>query len=136
MANTTWKQVVYDTADAYREANGTTDKIPVGQLAEKVRAGAGVPYEGDNPLTLGAEGHTFPPKTLLKEGLQIINGVNGEDLTETVTLQKSAVEELVKTVNRKIALNNGEAIEYSYGTTELEDGVTPLDENTFYFVTE
>lgn len=108
MANTTWKQVVLDTADAYREANGTTDKIPVGQLADKVRAGAGTPYEGDNPLTIGQSGFTFPAKTLLKDGLQIINGVNGEDLTDTVADQTTAVEELMKMVSRKIAMNNGE----------------------------
>ena len=27
-------------------------------------------------------------------------------------------------------------IKYTSGTEDLEDGVTPLDENTFYFVTE
>ena len=108
MANTTWKQVVLDTADAYREANGTTNKIPVGQLADKVRAGAGTPYEGDNPLTIGQAGFTFPAKTLLKDGLQIINGVNGEDLTDTAADQTTAVEDLLRMVNRKIAMNNGE----------------------------
>lgn len=41
MAQTTWKQVVYDAADAYREASKTTDKIPVGQLANLIRQGAG-----------------------------------------------------------------------------------------------
>ena len=41
MANTTWKQVVLDTAEAYREATQTTSKIPVGQLASKIREGAG-----------------------------------------------------------------------------------------------
>lgn len=108
MANTTWKQVVLDTADAYREANGTTDKIPVGQLADKVRAGAGTPYEGDNPLTIGQAGFTFPAKTLLKDGLQIINGVNGEDLTDTADVQQSAVKNLLRMVSRKIAENKGE----------------------------
>ena len=41
MAQTTWKQVVLDTAEAYREATQTTSKIPVGQLASKIREGAG-----------------------------------------------------------------------------------------------
>lgn len=107
MANTTWKQVVLDTADAYREANGTTDKIPAGQLADKVRAGAGIPYEGENPLTIGQDGYNFPAKTLLKDGLQIVNGVNGEDLTDTAADQTAAVAELLKMVNRKVAENNG-----------------------------
>ena len=91
MANTTWKQVVYDVADAYREANDSTERIPVGQLADKVREGAGVKYTGDNPLTIGQSGYTFPAKTLLKEGLQIVNGVNGEDLTAEVGEQNVAV---------------------------------------------
>ena len=69
MAETTWKQVVYDIADAYREADGSTAKIPVGQLADKVREGAGAPYNGNNPLTIGADGYTFPAKTLIKEEL-------------------------------------------------------------------
>lgn len=130
MANTTWKQVVLDTADAYREANGTTGKIPVGQLAEKVRAGAGTPYEGDNPLTIGQAGFTFPAKTLLKDGLQIINGVNGEDLTDTVADQTTAVEALMKMVNRKIAMNNGEG-QYvwkkSNTTSRLPEGYTEVE---------
>lgn len=106
--STTWKQVVLDTADAYREANGTTDKIPVGQLADKVRSGAGIPYEGENPLTIGSEGYTFPANTLLKDGLQIINGVSGEDLTETAANQTAAVNALLTMVKRKVAENNGE----------------------------
>lgn len=121
MAQTTWKQVVLDTADAYREANGTTEKIPVGQLADKVRAGAGTPYEGDNPLTIGQAGFTFPAKTLLKDGLQIINGVNGEDLTDTAADQTTAVTELLKMVNRKIAMNNGEG-QYVWKKLTAEGG--------------
>lgn len=39
MANTTWKQVVYDVADAFREANGTTAKIAIGDLPNKVKEG-------------------------------------------------------------------------------------------------
>jgi hypothetical protein len=36
MATTTWKQVVYDVADAVREVKGSEDLIPVGELAESV----------------------------------------------------------------------------------------------------
>lgn len=39
MAQTTWKQVVLDTADAIREANGTTAKIAIGDLPNKVKEG-------------------------------------------------------------------------------------------------
>ena len=106
--STTWKQVVLDTADAVREANGSTAKIPVGQLADKVRAGAGIPYEGENPLTIGSDGYTFPAKTLLRDGLQIVNGVNGEDLTGTAAEQILAVENLLKMVSRKVADHKGE----------------------------
>ena len=121
MAQTTWKQVVLDTADAYREANGSIEKIPVGSLADKVRAGAGTPYTGDNPLTIGQAGFTFPAKTLLKDGLQIVNGVNGEDLTDTVADQTTAVEELMKMVSRKIAMNNGEG-QYVWKKLTAEGG--------------
>lgn len=34
--NTTWKQVVYDTADAYRTASATTANVKVGELAQKI----------------------------------------------------------------------------------------------------
>lgn len=37
MANTTWKQLVHDAADGYRIVMGTTDKIPVGELADKIK---------------------------------------------------------------------------------------------------
>ena len=48
MSQTTWKQVVTDIADAYREASGTTAKIPIGSLASKVRDGS---ENLDQPLT-------------------------------------------------------------------------------------
>ena len=106
---TTWKQVVYDVADAYREADGSTAKIPVGQLADKVREGAGIPYTGDNPLTIGQNGYIFEPKTLLKNGLTIVNGVNGEDLTDVEARQALAVADLMSMVKRKVSesKNNG-----------------------------
>ena len=121
MAETTWKQVVYDIADAYREADGSTAKIPVGQLADKVREGVGVPYSGDNPLTIGANGHTFPAKTLIKEELQIINGVNGEDLTETEVRQDAAVDDLYRKVMRKVADHKGEG-QYIWKKMTTENG--------------
>ena len=40
MATTTWKQVVYDVADAYREASETTSKVPVGELPDIIRSGS------------------------------------------------------------------------------------------------
>lgn len=36
MATTTWKNVVLDTADAYRSVTGTTATVEVGQLASKI----------------------------------------------------------------------------------------------------
>lgn len=114
---------------------GGSEKVTIDGVKVKAKLEL-TSYSGENPYTMGQDGMTFDANTLLKEGLQIINGVNGEDLTDTVAAQTTAVTELMKMVNRKIAMNNGESIEYSYGTEELEDGVTPLDENTFYFVTE
>ena len=37
MVTTTWKQVVYDVADAVRDVNGTEELIPVGELANEVQ---------------------------------------------------------------------------------------------------
>ena len=36
MANTTWKQIVYDAADAYRTASATETQVKVGELATKI----------------------------------------------------------------------------------------------------
>lgn len=36
MANTTWKQLVYDAADAYRTASATKSQVKVGELATKI----------------------------------------------------------------------------------------------------
>ena len=36
MANTTWKQLVYDAADAYRTASATETQVKVGELATKI----------------------------------------------------------------------------------------------------
>ena len=122
MAETTWKQAVYDIADAYREAEGTTEKISIAELKEKVRDGGGkvyldgerikqlemTSYKGESPLTIGQEGTTIEPNTLLPDGLQIINGVNGEDLTETEARQDTAVQDLMRKVMRKVSDHNGE----------------------------
>ena len=52
----------------------------------------------------------------------------GEDLTDTVAEQTTAVEELMKVVSRKIAMNNGEGqyVWKKYAMTELPDGYTYL----------
>ena len=86
---------------------GSNEKVTIDgeKVKEKINLET---FKGDNPLMLGSAGYTFPAKTLLKDGLQIINGVNGEDLTDTVADQTTAVEELMKVVSRKIAMNNGE----------------------------
>lgn len=135
MAQTTWKQVVLDTADAYREANGTLDKIPVGSLADKVREGAGVPYTGNNPLTIGTNGYSFDPKTLLKDGLTIVNGVEGEDLTATEADMALAIAELQRMVARKVSDHKGEG-EYVWkkDNSIIFDPVNTVD-GTKYIIT-
>lgn len=76
-------------------------------------------YKGANPLTIGQAGVAFPANTLFLEDFDILNGVNGEDLTDTVADQTTAVEELMKMVNRKIAMNNGEG-QYVWKKSEYE----------------
>ncbi len=39
--STTWKQIVHDTADVYREITGTTDKVKATELANLIREGGG-----------------------------------------------------------------------------------------------
>lgn len=76
-----------------------------------VKAGGGSggnKYTGPNPLTIGADGYSFAPKTLLKDGLTIVNGVEGEDLTATEADMALAITELQRMVARKISENLGE----------------------------
>lgn len=46
-------QVINDVADAYREASGTSDKVPVGQLANKVKSLSGgvVPVDSERLIS-------------------------------------------------------------------------------------
>lgn len=53
------------------------DLLEILGIAKKSEV-AGTTYTGDNPLTIGKDGYTFPERTLLKEGLEIINGVDIE----------------------------------------------------------
>ena len=78
-------------------------------------------YKGDNPLTIGQAGVAFPANTLFLEDFDILNGVNGEDLTDTAADQTTAVEDLLKMVNRKIAMNNGEG-QYVWKKLTAEGG--------------
>ena len=76
-----------------------------------VKAGggsSGIKYTGPNPLTIGQAGYVFEPKTLLKDGLTIVNGVNGEDLTDTAANQTATVASLMAMVKRKVSENRGE----------------------------
>ena len=95
---TTWKQVVYDTAGAYREATGTTDKIPVGELANRVREGGGK-EDLDTELTL--------QETLLAEQSALLEGKAVYDVQE-VTLDpvpEGSVHEFYDFVASKVTLN-------------------------------
>ena len=99
MAKTTWKQVVYDTADAYREATGTTDKIPVGELADRVRQGGGGKEDLDAELTL--------QETLLAEQVELLEGKAVYDVQE-ITLDpvpEGSVHEFYDFVASKVTLN-------------------------------
>ena len=98
MAKTTWKQVVYDTADAYREATGTTDKIPVGELANRVREGGGK-EDLDTELT--------EQETLLSEQTALLADKAVYDVQE-VTLDpvpEGSVHEFYDFVASKVTLN-------------------------------
>ena len=89
-----------------------------------VKAGGGSggnKYTGPNPLTIGADGYSFDPKTLLKDGLTIVNGVEGEDLTATEADMALAIAELQRMVARKISENRG-AGQYVWKKLTAEGG--------------
>lgn len=75
---------------------------------ERVKELAMTSYKGANPYTMGQDGMTIEANTLIKNALQIVNGVSGEDLTETASSQTAAVNALLTMVKRKVAENNGE----------------------------
>lgn len=56
-----------------------TDLLEILGIAKKSEV-AGTPYTGDNPLTIGKDGYTFPERTMLKEGLEVVNEVSDEGL--------------------------------------------------------
>ena len=89
-----------------------------------VKAGGGNggnKYTGPNPLTIGANGYSFDPKTLLKDGLTIVNGVEGEDLTLTEADMALAITELQRMVARKVSENRGEG-EYVWKKLTAQNG--------------
>lgn len=63
MAQTTWKQAVYDIADAYREAEGITEKISIAQLKEKVRSGSSLKLNNGVEWNYRAESDISPTRT-------------------------------------------------------------------------
>lgn len=87
-------------------------------------------YNGENPFIMGQSGMTLSPNTLIKNELQIINGVGGEDLTVTTAEQTVAVEDLIKMVGRKIADHKGEG-PYVWKKYSVENKVYQTTENAF-----
>lgn len=68
MATTTWKQLVYDFADAIRTLFGTTDKIPVGQLASKISS---IPKQGAKTIVPSTSTQTIAGGTYLSGSLTV-----------------------------------------------------------------
>lgn len=72
----------------------------------------GVPYAGDNPLTIGESGATIPANTLLEAALQIVNGVEagvsgidfGEVSFSANTSSNLTVQHRLKTKNLKFIM--------------------------------
>lgn len=92
---------------SFVKGGGGSEKVTIDGVKVKEKMNL-TSYSGDNPYTMGADGLTLAANTLLKDGLQIINGVSGEDLTDTAAEQTSAVNALLTMVKRKVAENNGE----------------------------
>ena len=108
MGKTTWKQVVYDTADAYREATGTTDKIPIGELADRVRQGGGGAENLDAELTAQEQ--------VVAEQFELLENRALYDIQE-VTLNpvpEGSVHEFADFLVSKVTLNPYEGSEGLY----------------------
>lgn len=76
----------------------------------------GVPYTGNNPLTIGEEGAVIPANTLIEQALQIVNGVEpGIDLG-TIGITKSSYGVITPSVNTEI---DRITITHGLGTTPL-----------------
>lgn len=92
-----------------------------------VSGGGGKPYTGDNPLTIGQAGFTFPAKTLLKDGLQIINGVNkeGQFVWKQLTAEGGDFVAFVTADDENSYPNGGEQDGYWYEL--VVEGVSGID---------
>ena len=88
-----------------RTGGGSSSKVFLD--GEKVKELEMTSYKGNNPLTIGQTGTSFPANTLLQDPLQIVNGVSGEDYTDTANRQTISTNELVKQVKRVVADHKG-----------------------------
>ena len=61
-----------------RTGGGATSKVFLD--GEKIKELEMTSYQGANPYTIGKEGMNFNPNTLIKAGLQVINGVSDKGL--------------------------------------------------------
>ena len=133
MANTTWKQVVYDVADAYREANGTADKVLVGQLASKIREGAGenLDYElNELDSTLQQVLDILPFKGFQNSGQYVWKKY--EEVTKTVTNPSIT---LTKGANSTTLVESSD-VDLSKVTEEFFGGFIFTGGGSWYFVYE
>lgn len=85
MANTTWKQVVLNTANALRIALGTTEKIKIKEIPTKVQSLENVTPEVDAQEPLLTE---------LSAILEFKGCIISEDVTEEVETYTNLVNEL------------------------------------------
>lgn len=101
-------------------------------------------FKGSNPLTIGQDGYEFLSNTLLKDGLQIINGVKDKgkfvwkkmQLVE-ITMVQTAIKPLtfvvsseqVDLTNVDVSYFNGMSGKFSNGTWYIENGTLYLNNN-------
>lgn len=100
---------------------------------ERVKELAMTSYNGDNPYTMGQEGMTLAANTLLKDGLQIINGVSGAGkyLWRRLNDNGELVDYVVSNNHTSYPIINGEQDGYYYEV--LIDSLEPGAYNGKYF---
>ena len=109
MANIAWKQVVYNVADAYREASKTTDKVPIRELPNIIRSGS---WEDVNPEVEEQEDIIAQIKTVLPfKGIYV---PYGDYIWKRLTSEGGDFIDYIVAANEEAYPNNGEFEGYWY----------------------
>ena len=126
--STTWKQVVLDVADAWREANDSTAKIPVGELPNKVKEGG----ENIDPELTTLEGTLQEILEILPFKGAMASGQYGWEkcIKETISLVQTTTSENPTLIQVTSSDTDVSKIESLVG---FSGRITGNEESAYYF---